>query len=141
MRTLRSLVNFIYLGQAEIEQDQLETFLAAAKELEIKGLSQEEEVISKTHEHTFHYKIDVGEVLNTGAEGINYEEDQNPNQIVTRNEFDSSPLDTHLKDVPDGYMCSKCDYKASTTQHMKMHTDAIHVGVRYPCDHCPYKAT
>ena len=37
---LQSLVKFMYLGQAEIEQDSLEGFMNVAQELEISGLSE-----------------------------------------------------------------------------------------------------
>ena len=39
------------------------------------------------------------------------------------------------------YTCSKCDYQASRQEHMQIHFDSIHVGLRYPCDQCDYKAT
>ena len=37
---LVAVVNFIYEGEANIYQDQLESFLALAEELELKGLSE-----------------------------------------------------------------------------------------------------
>merc|ERR1712129_313413 len=73
MRTLRSLVNFIYLGQAEVEQDQLEMFLAAAKDLEIKGLSQEDKVINGTPEQTSESKRE-DEVFNARDYVISYDD-------------------------------------------------------------------
>ena len=36
---LQSVVRFLYFGEAEIAQDNLETFLEAAKEFEIEGLN------------------------------------------------------------------------------------------------------
>ena len=38
-RDLEAIVDFIYLGEANIFQEQLETFLALAEELELEGLS------------------------------------------------------------------------------------------------------
>merc|ERR1712096_357936 len=38
MKTLKSVLEFIYLGQAEIQQEDLAAFLADAQDLEIKGL-------------------------------------------------------------------------------------------------------
>ena len=37
---LIALVDFIYLGEAIIDQEQLESFLALAEEFELKGLSE-----------------------------------------------------------------------------------------------------
>ena len=36
---LKSILQFIYLGQAEVEQDDIQKFMDSAKDLEIKGLS------------------------------------------------------------------------------------------------------
>ena len=41
IKTLKSIIGFIYMGQTEVEQADLETFLNVSKELEIKGLSSE----------------------------------------------------------------------------------------------------
>merc|ERR1719222_657979 len=45
---LTAIVDFIYLGQANVFQEQLENFLALAEELELKGLNgSTEEVVSE----------------------------------------------------------------------------------------------
>ena len=41
IKTLKSIIRFIYMGQTEVEQEELETFLAVAKDLKVKGLSNE----------------------------------------------------------------------------------------------------
>ena len=38
--SLQSIIQFIYLGQTEVGQEDLEPFLAAAKDLEIRGLNE-----------------------------------------------------------------------------------------------------
>ena len=38
--SLQSIVQFIYLGQTEVAQDNLDIFMTAAKELEIRGLTE-----------------------------------------------------------------------------------------------------
>merc|ERR1712129_199795 len=39
---LRAVLQFIYLGEARVARDQVPSFLAAAKDLEVEGLTQEE---------------------------------------------------------------------------------------------------
>ena len=48
-----------------------------------------------------------------------------------------------IKTIHEGvrYFCDRCDYKATTTSHLKTHKESIHEGVRYSCDCCDYKAT
>merc|ERR1712129_176601 len=45
MKILKSVIDFIYLGQAAVESNMLEHFLSIAKELEIQGLSEEMQVL------------------------------------------------------------------------------------------------
>ena len=40
---LQSLLSFMYLGEVSIAQDQLNSFLAIAEELQVKGLTQSED--------------------------------------------------------------------------------------------------
>ena len=49
-RDLEAMVDFIYLGEANIFQEQLETFLALAEELELEGLSGNPEVVAPENE-------------------------------------------------------------------------------------------
>ena len=39
-KELLSVINFMYMGEANVAQDELNTFLAVAEELEVKGLTQ-----------------------------------------------------------------------------------------------------
>merc|ERR1712226_1409372 len=41
MKVLQAIINFIYLGEVKVEQDDLEAFLKGASELEVKGLERE----------------------------------------------------------------------------------------------------
>ena len=45
-RDLEAIVDFIYLGEANIFEEQLETFLALAEDLELEGLSGNPEVVA-----------------------------------------------------------------------------------------------
>merc|ERR1712112_71348 len=42
MDVLKAIVAFIYLGEVQVEQDNLEAFMAGATELEVKGLQRED---------------------------------------------------------------------------------------------------
>ena len=44
---LLSIINFIYLGQTEVGQEELEQFMAAAKVLQVEGLNEKEENITE----------------------------------------------------------------------------------------------
>ena len=52
-RNLESLMKFIYLGQVEVDEEELQSFLGAGKELEVKGLNNE-----LTHDATINLEMD-----------------------------------------------------------------------------------
>ena len=37
--------------------------------------------------------------------------------------------------------CEHCEYRAKTNEHLKVHTQGVHEGIRFPCNVCSYKAT
>ena len=43
LKELQIIINFLYLGQTEVDQDDIENFLEVAKDLEIIGLSEKRE--------------------------------------------------------------------------------------------------
>ena len=39
------------------------------------------------------------------------------------------------------YSCNQCNHQAGKPSKLEQHIKTKHLGVRYPCDHCDYKAT
>ena len=39
------------------------------------------------------------------------------------------------------YPCDHCEYKATEKGDLKKHTMPVHKGIKYQCDHCEFKAT
>ena len=160
MKTLKLIINFIYLGQTEVENSELETFLIAAKDLEIKGLSNKmPEVLDNgttieidEHAANSNNQSDINQSPQDVS--INFKDESN---LFSEEEIITSMIDveepsgifsgTECKpkiDVPDSkrkYSCQKCSFTTRTPAMLKMHTDGVHDGVKYPCIHCEYKAT
>jgi hypothetical protein len=202
IKTLKSIIRFIYMGQTEVEQEELETFLAVAKDLKVKGLSNEMDTkqSSETYsrqssekdtrtpngmdtKHSSENEMDTRQSTETETKQL-YEMDARPVNEVATNTVYGNEVDTEY-DLADVYIsckaetkeclqeensvgdlevennsfdeifaehsenstvgsyskCVNCDYKANTSQALKVHDDAIHKGVRYPCGQCDYKAT
>ena len=169
MKTLRSLLNFIYLGRTEVEQDDLEEFLGIAKDLEIKGLSNDKNVHNKfRNELSTAAEIDVKMPKNMDVTLPNESEhimeefldeaemkfqvEEHPQEGTREGDIDIKPfnqkdtnntfgLSSKVRDETGNFLCNKCDYATSNSADLKKHNYAIHEGLRYPCLLCEYKAT
>merc|ERR1712129_2381 len=139
---LKSVLQFIYLGQAEVEQEDLQHFMDSAKELEIQGLV---EIPSSTETKT---ETPCKEVFSRNAivtedyghsetiEDVNYF-DQTENQSEEFRKYEIS----EIKVNGEAFQCSQCNYQTRKRDHLRRHLDSIHEGKKYPCDQCNYKAS
>ena len=153
---LPSMINFMYLGQAEVAQDYLERFMAAATKLKVKGLFGESasmnnepvEDITITNDDYDHFEESEGELQNTSNSVSNgnikqedhienYYPEPIPLQYSLVDDW-GSQMDTAKHDRE--YKCDQCDYVAKQKSHLKPHIKAKHEGVIYHCDMCDYKA-
>ena len=164
-KDLEALVDFIYYGEANIYQEDLDDFLALAEELQLKGLTGyqsdndeacEEPKILKQNNKRVQTKQQVtngsqdSEVMNN-----TYFEDckmktsydmqlvkVDPQMVlpedVTKEEMEAKKISLMTK-VEDGvcsWKCTVCGKTAKTRQHMKMHVETHMEGLSYPCNKC-----
>ena len=156
---LKGLINFMYLGQAEVSQEHLEGFMNLAQRFQVKGLCQEAR--SK-------YEVAGVGGLYTGNKSIINSEDNYEMKGIVETSISESTTDTKeinirevnydyredyienssiVADFPNKsyrvkaeYNCEKCDYKTKQRSHLVSHTKAMHEGIKFPCDKCDYKA-
>ena len=124
---LCNILEFMYQGEVSIPEDQLNTFLAVAEDLKIKGLTEE----TKT--------------------AVN-DETESPNDIEDLSQDDSTP-ENQDKDgyenngnhrISSTYPCDQCTYEAKSKGNLKKHKQSIHEKIKYPCPHpwgCDYEST
>jgi len=137
---LKSVLQFIYLGRAEVEQEDLQQFMDSAKDLEIQGLA-EIPFSAETKSKTLDKKVfSRNEIVTEGYEHSETIEDVNyVDQTETQHEeFKNGET---LQSNSEALQCSKCNYQTRKRQHLRRHIDSIHEGKKYPCDQCNYKAS
>ena len=143
---LANILDFLYLGEVRVFQENLESFLELAKELQLKGLTEKEEVISK----------DCNEVSpqekKQKEESYFLPDNENKKEIPTTvsirdNKMKLEDLDDQIESMmmitdkvdQRGYtlvMCSIC-CKELTKSHMKDHIESKHLeGLSHSCDTC-----
>ena len=150
---LTAIVDFIYLGEANIFQEQLESFLALAEELELKGLngSSDEKVPDHPKESFTHSErrmylnkkqdITEGTISNVKYEGSTFEGtvmgiQTKLKQTPTIDSNTMAKIETMIEKRADGYSCNSCGYISKHRSHMKEHVEKHIEGLEYLCNSC-----
>ena len=169
-RNLVSLVDFIYCGEVNINQDDLETFLFIAKDLEIKGLENQEypqELVSssppfplqpmtkkpgskkqtipkttKIYQETiaFDWPIKI-EPHASNLVKKNAEEDK----TIIQEQVPLLELDEQIKSMMDktekGFNCNVCGITMPKKHHIVNHVEVKHMKMAHPCTLCVNEAS
>ena len=159
---LVAIVDFIYRGEANIFQEQLENFLALAEELELKGLSgNSEEVVSefaqypppkKEHFLSQNKQRTHFSRENNGSRGLASRSEYpgamipiqgavlpmqpNSRQSVHIEPDTMAKIDSMIEKRTDGYSCTNCGYTSKNLGHMREHVEKHIEGLEYPCNSC-----
>ena len=154
---LSAIVDFIYLGEANVFQDQLQSFLAVAEELQLKGLdgSSEEKASEFSNESFSHPQTDRKAIFeekkqngpqrnisNTKYQADTFEGTVMPYHQKMKTKSIVQP-DTMAriemmieKQAAGGYSCNNCGYTTNMLGHMKEHVEKHIEGLEYPCNSC-----
>ena len=154
---LFALMDFIYQGEANIVQDQLERFLALAQELEIKGLSEcaEAPELSKYPSEQSIYlnqnfrqkKLNREENTNKNMlSNMKHESQTNEGKVDTSQTKPTASIDSSTmaqiesmmeeRGIDGLYACNNCGYTSKQKCHMKEHIEKHIEGLEYPCSSC-----
>ena len=157
---MKSIMQFIYLGEATFYEERMDEFLAVAKSLEITELcNAETEPYDEADDNPPLDEQDTStEFVEEQTVKSEYIEIQAPKErqrrVISVNgkyecdqchkTFSSvGSLYNHNKSIHQGvkYACDQCDYQATQQCHLKLHIGSQHKGVKYACDQCGYQAS
>ena len=140
--SLGFVLDYIYQGEVQIYQNELDNFMEVAQKLKIEGLLSTEDPETK---HDPHFEDKKGEsfpampdytegkvakanTVRTGCGG----------KIVSFT--DMAEVDEkiqHLMEKRDGrFFCKACDHSSRNRIHMKEHDEQHIDGLSYPCQFC-----
>ena len=162
-RQLTTMVDFIYLGEANIPQEDLDGFLLLAQELELKGLAEEdagiEDIERSKNEITPRREFEK-EVENQNDPRRNIGSSQNAtshddyqNLCTTEDETLVSTeinlrrkvhiandvlqmRETMFEKVDNFWTCKVCQFDSSNVNNLREHVEKHIEGVEYPCNLC-----
>ena len=150
---LIAMMDFIYLGEASIYLEQLESFLALAEELELKGFSESSEERATEYINTKQtepfqpsYKYDLprknkGTLSNMELENTVLEEKEVPVPSKVKHTGYIDPgtmekIELMIERIEKEYACTKCEYNSKKKSHMIEHVEKHIKGLEYPCNFC-----
>ena len=155
---LESIMQFMYLGEASFYEERMDEFLAVAKSLEIKQLSETESNDDSDDHHPtsdqdtstefVEEQTVISDNINNQAQQQRYGSVVRGNGIYecdrcNKTYSDSGGLKRHIQSVHEGvkYTCDQCDYQAAQKCYLRRHIQSKHEGVKYGCDQCDYQST
>ena len=139
-KNLQSILKFIYQGEVEIAQEELNGFIEAAVELNIKGLNNVNQNDTKEKVVDITSNIPKDEMLDVQI--IDSKEEESKTEFSTMVYKDMKTEFVGSSDYkPKKFACDKCNYSTANSGHLKKHTLGIHEGIRYSCDQCESKFT
>ena len=145
MRDLNAIVDFIYLGEASVFQEQLDSFLTLAEELELNGLSARSEKGPEYPEGSFTMtdlnKKQEGSLSNVKCESNTFERtlmriQPKLKQTATIDSDTMEKIEMMMEKRADRYSCKNCGYISKHISHMKEHVEKHIDGLEYPCNSC-----
>ena len=135
---LKSLVQFMYLGQVEVAQNDLDEFMNSAAELKVDGLqnngAENYKYGGKESFNEDHAKVlDTEEQYQQRSELIRYFE---PPIVENTLRLEEEEYPTFFRNNDGLFPCDQCPYQAKQRTHLHQHKMTRHEGARYKCDLC-----
>ena len=152
---LLAILDFLYFGEAKVFQENLDSFLAIAEELKLKGLEEKEKSVNPKPIHNTKEPSEISTTYNNI-----HDAEETSKDIAISNQFsdDMQALDETVKTmmekgrkkIPHGkkklsdgsskleiaYICKVCG-KEGQIHVIRNHIEGIHLeGTSIPCDSC-----
>ena len=144
---LNQILDYMYNGEVQIYQDQIDHFLNIAKRMKLEGLLEN---TSPKHEathiqRTWTEATNFDSILPSKVEDNFKKQAMEPDTKVAKiqadnlsstNEVDEK-INQYILKHPDGsYGCELCGKKATKKQHLQNHIETHLEGISYSCNQC-----
>ena len=150
---LEYILDYIYNGEVNIFQEQLDSFLENAQKLEIEGLIGQEGMTDDTKNESIYQEE---ENVTPSAQAKHLSRTNDNKEVITRRQYkrppnsDASKIDVtsftseeieekikelHQK-INGVWTCMVCDYTSSKSTNVRKHVEKHMDGLSYSCDLC-----
>ena len=131
---MTAMIKFMYLGETEIDHDDLPHFLKMAEKFDIQGLcelNKSDDSKGKPEEVSYTALRDSYHEIKEEEAAIEYKSNDDSSSV-----FETAIQTSVLMEQPKENHCDKCDYKTKKISHMKGHQRSVHDGVKFACSEC-----
>ena len=150
-RFLELVLRFLYLGEVQVEEEDLKEFLSTATDLQISGLEKEN---LKTYSELIIPKVEPPEEQISESNG---EFSEKPRQTLKKGATTCNKelgsivgAEKNMKNSKNGskdldadselHQCQQCKYKTTRAKNLHKHKWSKHVRkLKRPCDMCDYQ--
>ena len=148
---MKYVLDYIYYGEIQIHQENLDRFLRIAQRLQIEGLTTEEE---PSQVHKLDFEVEENDILETKTQSVasttrsqelkphrKFESSQNIIALNGSNFTNKVEIDAKLEELferqSDGNFCCTTCGKVSIRRSFALEHAETHVqGLEYPCQTC-----
>ena len=153
--SLTAIIDFLYLGEANIFQEELDSFFALAEELQLRGLvGNSEEKVQKHHTETFDHTerrtvVNPKQTAERSRSNNLFKDDANSLEWTAAMTSEQKPrgnpliepatkakIESMIVKQEGAYNCTNCGYTTRITTHMREHVEKHIEGLEYPCTAC-----
>ena len=160
---MKTILQFMYLGQATFYQDKINDFLNVARTLELKEISKFDECdvadssqeykeyrdmkadIGKSHEeNTSNGEGEELENISTKLEGLKKDNGRYSCNQCDKVFSQNRSRVRHIRSIHGQglkFSCNDCSYITNRKDRLAIHVQTIHKGLGYACDECDYQTT
>ena len=147
---LNNILEYIYNGQVQIYQDDLDRFLEVAQRFKLEGISTEEDNKQRNdnqgivEQFVEQYPTETKEMLSKKQECENIVASPISSfnaSLISESFSDISELDQIIeenifRDECGVYSCGQCSKITKNRGHMKEHVETHFEGLSFPCPNC-----
>ena len=137
---LNNILDYIYQGEVQLHQQELNRFLKIAERLKLEGLIDgEEEEAESTIDKNFEEKHEFSAAKSENKVVRNNEKPvisvQSPD-IHSSEELDQKVAESYSRNSDGRYACHYCAKLFNNNSHIKEHVEIHFEGLSFPCTYC-----
>ena len=141
---MRSIMQFIYLGEARLNEERMTEFIMVSKNLEIKELSNEIEMNHQNDSNAENIKLDnteedfdfIEDTTHFNKDGSNVKPQPQTKPVIPNKAAKIKVRRTEIVSGNGKFKCQDCERSFNSRDNLTYHNKSKHEGVRYSCNQC-----